>query len=290
LGEPTALAKIDRLVERYKAAFPESLVKLWRATDGVALGPFNAHIPGPSEITGFLDGPWGGELVERGFVPVLDDHESNYLGVIVRPPLAFRVAHLPHDDASRLVYRDFIGFLTALIEAFDAGESVDCFVHDAQGDYAPDAPRPQTDQDTARALMATDGTSGEWNYAGQLLDASNLAEWARLLETEHFVRRNIVARMRQMRAPAIRELLNRDRLAFDAFARAVADTARSAGLTVGEQRQDVLQVGGHWMNLEGFFHRRNIPDAMPRMIAWFQDLIAGRNPHDRPGHFMADRA
>jgi hypothetical protein len=68
----------------------------------------------------------------------------------------------------------------------------------------------------------------------------------------------------------------------------VAEAARGAGLDVGPRERYALQVGGTWMNLEGFFHRRRIPNAVPRMLAWFEDLIVGRNPHDRPGHFMSD--
>jgi hypothetical protein len=137
--------------------------------------------------------------------------------------------------------------------------------------------------------MATDGKHEEWNYAAQLLDAANLTEWARLLETDHFVRRDVVARMRQMQAPAIRELLLRDQLAFNDFARAAAEAARGAGLDVGERMEgECLRVGRKWMDLEGFFYRRNIRDAIPRMIAWFKDSIAGRDPHDRTDHFMVD--
>jgi hypothetical protein len=279
---------IDALATRFGASFPDSLLKIWRAGN-LALEALDAHIPGPSEILQLIeDGAWAGQLLTRGFVPVLDDHQSNYLAAIVQPPLAYRVAHLPHDDGSRLLYRDLNAFAKALLDVLDAGESADLFFHETEGDYPPDAPRPESDQDAARTLMATDGTQEEWNYAAQLLDASNLPEWARLLETDHFVRRDVVARLRQMQSPAIQELLKRDQLSFDAFAHQAAEAARKAGLKVGEQRKDVLQVGGKWMNLEAFFHRREIPNAMPRMIAWFEDLIAGRNPHDRPGHFMSD--
>ena len=40
--------------------------------------------------------------------------------------------------------------------------------------------------------------------------------------------------------------------------------------------------------LEFAFHRRHIPDALPRLMTWFRDQAEGRNPHDRPGHFMDD--
>jgi hypothetical protein len=219
---------------------------------------------------------------------VLDDHQSNYLAAIVRKPLAFRVARLPHDDGGRLLYRDVDSFICALLEALDRDESADLSFHDTQGDYPADSPRTRADQSAARALMATDGARGEWTYAAQLLDASNLTEWASLLETDPFVRRDVVARMERMADPAIRELLRRDRLAFEDFATKAAEAAREAGLDVGRRERDALQVGGKWMNLEVFFHRRRLPDAIPRMVAWFEDLLASRNPYDRPGHFISD--
>jgi hypothetical protein len=289
VAAPAPRAYVDELVERFGGVLPPSLIELWGATDGVALESLDAHILGPTEVILLIDdGAWPEGLVGQGFLPVLDDHQSNYLAAIVRGPLAFRAAHLTHDDGDRLLYHDVDSFILALLEALDQDESADLFFHDTQGDYPADSPRTPADQSAARALMATDGARDEWHYAAQMLDASNLAEWATLLETDHFVRRDVVARMEQMADPAIRELLRRDRVAFEEFATRTAEAAREAGLEVGRRERDALQVGGKWMNLECFFHRRRIPDAVPRMLAWFEDLIAGRNPYDRPGHFMSD--
>ncbi len=285
--EPAAVAG---LAARFGVALPDPLLRLWAAADGVALGALDAHVPGPTELlAAFDDGnTWGDWLAGRGVVPVLDDHQSNYVVAAVRGPLGPRVLLLPHDDSSRVLYRTLDGFADGLLQAIDAGESADVFFQAAEGDYAPDAPRPPADHDAARALLATAGTNGEWNYAIQLLDATNLAEWERVLETDHFVRRDAVARMREISSPEIQTLLSRDRQAFAGFVREVVKAARAAGLPVGEQRADVLNVGGHWMNLDAFFHRRNIPDALPRLVAWFEDIVAGRDPHARPGHYMAD--
>ena len=87
--------------------------------------------------------------------------------------------------------------LQALIVALNGDELACLFFHDTQGDYPPDAPRSQADQ---RAAPGADGhgwDAREWNYAAQLLDASNLAEWGTLLETDHFVRRDVVAPWRR---------------------------------------------------------------------------------------------
>jgi hypothetical protein len=258
-------------------------------SDGVALESLDVHILGPTEvILRIEDLGWSGGLTEAGFLPVLDAHHSIFLFVNVRGPLASRVVHFGQLSYPRLLYRSVDSALLALPEALDAEDYLDGFFDNTQGDYPADARRLLADQLAARALMATDGRRYGWNFAVQLLDASNLAEWATLLETDHFVRRDVVARMEKMTDPAIRELLRRDRVAFEEFAARAAQAAREAGLDVGRRERNALQVGGKWMNLDGFFHRRGIPDALPRMLAWFEDLIAGRDPHDRPGHFMFD--
>ena len=287
-GDAAAASTIEALAARYRATFPEPLLRIWGAGD-LWLETLDAHVPGANEILQLVEkGGWPAELLARGLVPVLNDHQSNYLAVMVRSPLAFRVVHVPHDNGTRMLYRDLDGFAKGMLEALGAGKSADVFLHATQGDYPPGGTRPQGDQDAARILLASDGSGEEWNYAAQLLDEGNLYEWARLLETEHFVRRDVLARLRQLQSPAIRELLSQDRHAFVEFARQVAEAARDSGLKVGERRDGVLRVEGSWMNLDAFYHRRRIPDAMPRMMAWFQDLIARRDPRERPGNFMND--
>ena len=287
-SEPAPRASIDELAGRFGAVLPAFLIELWVATDGVAFDSLDAHLLGPSEVILMIEEQaWLPGLVAQGFLPVFDDHQSNYVAVLVGGPLAFRVAYLPHDEGSRLLYRDIDSFLQALIEALN-GDALPAATSTIRKATTHPTPLETRRTSAPRALMATDGTRDEWNYASQLLDASNPAEWAMLLETDHFVRRDVVARMEKMTDPAMRELLRRDRAAFEEFATRAAEAAREAGLKVGRREQGALQVGGKWINLEVFFHRRRIPDAIPRMLAWFEDLIAGRNPHDRPGHFMCD--
>jgi hypothetical protein len=286
---PGSRADINAFAPQFNAPLPESLVKLWQATDGVTIEGLNARIPGPAEVLQLLaEDAWDKQLVERSLLPVLDDHESNYLAVCLCNPLAFRVLHLPHDDGARVVYRNFESCVGSLIEAADAGKTADLFLFETDGDYPPDAPRPQEDQQAAKTLLTGENKRGEWNHAIQLLDARNLDEWARLLETDHFVRRDIRARMQKMRSDAIRDLLRTDEQAFEEFAKKFQDLVRIAGLKLVERDRECVRVGKVWYELEFFFHRRNIPNAMPRMLAWIEDGLAARNPYDRPRNFMVD--
>ena len=284
-GEPATAADIAAVEARF-GPLPDELRSIWRAANGVELGPLGARLLGPAEVlTAFGDAP---DLVARGLLPIVDDHESNHIALHLRPPLAHRLSHLPHDDGSRVLYRDLASMLHALLEALDRGDTLDVVLHETDGDYPPDSPRTAGDQECACALMSTAGEHREWNDAVRLLDASNLDELARLLETDHFVRRDVIERLRKMTSPAVAELLRRDQAAFAAFATLAATAASKAGLKVGACEGTALPVNGIWIDLEAFFHRRAIPDAVPRMVAWFQDLVARRNPHKRPGHFMAD--
>lgn len=287
--DPASGADITAVSRKLDAPLPDALVMIWRASGGLTIEPLDAHIPGPTEVLQLFAGDaWDQQLVPRGLVPVLDDHQSNYLAVCVHTPLAFRVLHLPHDDGARVLYRDFESCLRSLLKAADAGETADIFLYETDGDYPPDEPRSEDDQNAAKALLSGANESGEWNHAARLLDASNLEEWARLLETDHFVRRDVRARMQKMQSPAIQELLRKDEQAFEEFAVKFTEVVREAGLPVGERKDQCVGVGKAWYNLEGFFHRRNIPEAIPRMLDWINDQMAGRNPYDRPGNFMTD--
>lgn len=287
-GDPASRADIEAVSHQLGAPLPELLLQLWRKSDGVALKPVDCHVPGPSELLHILKENVWFDLSQRGLLPILDDHQSNFLAVFLRGPRTFRVAFLPHDDGSRLIHRNVESSFRALIHCANEGVSADSYFREAQGDYLPDQPRPQDDQEAAKELIAAPHEIDEWNHAVQMLDSSNIAEWQRLLETDHFVRRDARERMGKMSSAAIQVLLADDEKAFKAFVSQAAEAARQAGLKVGRQEGDVLQVGGIWMSMEAFFHRRNITNAVPRMIAWFEDSIAGRNPHLRAGHFMAD--
>jgi hypothetical protein len=287
-SDPASRSDIDAVARRIDAPLPELLAQRWRRSDGVAMQPLDCLVLGPSAVLQLLDNDAWFDLSKRGLLPIVDDHQSNLLAVFTRGPRAFRVAHLAHDDDDRLLYRDVEGCFRGLLECADQGSDAASFFYETQGDYPPDEPRCDEDQEAARELLAAPHELDEWNHAAQLLDAGNLAGWRRLLETDHFVRRDARERMRKMSSPAIKALLAEDQEAFDEFVELAANAARQAGMKVGPSERDALQVGGKWMNMDAFFHRRRIPNAVPRMLAWFEDVIAGRDPNLRPGNFMAD--
>ena len=268
-GSPAEPEVITEVAALFKSGLPQDLLDVWGVSNGLALDPIDADLLSCAQVLQFTtEGP-------RGMLPLFHDRQSNYLALAMNAPRAPRLLHVPHDDSPRLLFSGIESCVEALLRCLESGESLDIFLHEAEGDYAPDVRRSERDQQAARALLATDGQNDEWNFATQLLDETNLVEFARLLETDHFVRRDVRARMDAMQSPAIRELRAADRQAFAQFTEDLATSAQAAGLSVEKSKSDeTLRIGGIFISLETFFHQRNQPNAKAKAIARIQELIA----------------
>lgn len=288
---PTTEAVIAALCQKLPASPPLTLLELWRTGGQVALVSLDAEILGPAELLRDLEeNDWVGRIVAQGLLPFYDDHQSNYLAVHLRPPLAERVRAVPHDSDPSLLYRSFDRFVDALLAGLDTpGFTSDSFglESDDYADYQVKGPRTQDDLQAARALLATDNED-EWSEAVPLLSPDNTAEWKLLLEKEGYARRCALAWLEQFDLPWVQELLERERGEFSAWVDRLAAACRAAGFTVEEKDSFSLKVGGSWLNLPVFYARRNARDAMPRTILWIGDLIAKRHPRHRADHLMID--
>jgi hypothetical protein len=268
---PPEPASIEAVLSRVPSKIPASLLELWRSAETVQFASIDAEL---LSLEAALEMAPIMSPDELGFLPVLDTHQSNYVGVMIREPLAPRVGYMPHDDGPEgmmLRYRDVDGFLQALITALDRGENADLYFYNEEGDYPLDGTRTAADLEAARALLSTDGAHGEWNWAIGLLDRTNLQEWERLLDTRREVRCDVLMRLRQMSDAAIQKLLERDEEAMQEFAEALAEAARQAGFKVGERSGSVLKVGKSGWDLDAFFSKRHRPDAIPQIVAWFKN-------------------
>jgi hypothetical protein len=272
-ASPEAIAAVAQL---FDCDLPRELLTLWRTANGVAIDAIDTRLLGCEEVADLLrEASAGSPFVDLGLMPLVSDNQSNYCALALREPLAHRVLFLPHDDGPNLFFANLDSCLRAVLGCVESGESFELLLHESAGDYAPEARRCELDQQAARVLMATNGANNEWNFAAQLLDETNLDEFARLLETDHFVRRDVLTRMNAMQSPEIRRLLGRDREAFAQFSADLTGAAKAAGLGVENTRTEhVLRIGGIHIELEVFFHERHRPESMPKTIARIQELIA----------------
>jgi len=265
-------------------------MRIWECRQPVSFSYF--RVDGHFLTTGEIlkqanEGPWPLEGVERGLLPIFDDHQSNLVAVSIRDPLKFRVIHIPHDGESRLLYRDLDGFYQGILDAHNKRECADHFFHEADGDYSDDTPRTHEDSLAGKYLLTTDGICNEYYHAIQLLGSSDLSEWGALLENGE-MRRVALERLRQFSDSTVRQLLHQDQVEFDQFCQEFRESLTSVGIHVDQIQDGTLKIGKRSFLLDGFYCRRRIPDALLRAVRWIEDSLAGRNPYQRPGHLKSD--
>jgi hypothetical protein len=284
---PASDDAIASVARRFGLPLPDALVQLWKTSDGFGLGPFEGEILGVERVLAQLDEypDWAEEfLLEPGRLPVLRVGQSDHFVLHVKPPLAPRLSNMPHDAAPELEYRDLGSLIAHLPSAFRSGETAEYYFHGPyEGDYEPALPRTPADQEAAEALLQG-GSDEQLSQAIVLLGAQRTDIWARLLESDQFVRRAARLRLSKMTEPNIVELVQRDAAAFADFVEFAKRAAQNAGLTVEREDDVCLRVNGTWYDLDGFFHRRTIPDAFAKLTAWFANDDAGR-PQGPDGYF-----
>ena len=270
LAPPAYPADVARLAGIMADPVPHRLAATWAVTGGAVFDRAGVAVVGPSYL---LD--WHtdsaetlAEFLGRGWVPVVYDGESNYLAVVARGPFAGRVAHVPHDDGPRLMYRDLDGCFAdvgRVVRGHAGAKLLVDHLYDTAGDYPAIGRSSDADRAAARLAVARPDDGESWNFAAQLLDADDVAEWRALLETDHFVRRDVLARVRQLAAasPALAALVQADAVAFERFASQMAATLQGAGVPEPDR-----------FLAETFYYRRHVRGCWERLADWVGDVRA----------------
>lgn len=284
---PCESSEFDKLSRLFPVAIPKRLIEFWLLSNGAVLTGHGASILGTGEVAELLglDG-FGEWLLHAGFLPLVYDQESNYLCVAVRAPLSPRVVYILHDDSPKILYRDADALFRGCVDLLASEDFAGLYFHEANGDYGPDAARTPDDLATAKALTRS---NDDWAIpiAIQLLDPTCTAEWHELLNGDRFARQDALARLKSMSSTAAKNILDRDAEDSDAFANDVCHALTLASMSF-ERRDTAVRIDGKWLDLNAFFGRRHIDNAIPRLVQWFKDVQEGNSPTDNPGHYMAD--
>ena len=284
---PCSSDDVERLHSRLSAPIPSIALDFWRASNGATLSTHDADLLSIPEVLDLLavDG-FGDTLLVMGFLPLLYDRESNYVAASITPPLAPCIIYVQHDNSPTVLYRDTARFFVGCISMLESDDFAGLYLHTTHGDYEPAAPRSSVDHAAAKHLIAS-GDDWDISIAVQLLDESCQEEWNMLLNSDSYSRRDAIHRLESIQSDAALGLLRRDAEEFGKFVDRVCDAATDAGISVTQQEQAV-RIHGRWIDLNAFFGRRHIDNAIPRLVSWLRYIEDGNTPTDRPGHFMTD--
>lgn len=282
--EPTDLVKLQ---EQLSATIPSALVDFWQKSNGATFKHHDACILGTGEVFELLNLDGFGEwLLDAGFLPIVDDRESNYLCIALKAPLSPRIVYVLHDGSPKLLYQDIDALFEGCIELLASKDFAARYFHNADGDYKPDANRISNDIEAAKALMQSED---DWaiSIAIQLLDSTCTVEWHELLNGDRFARQDALNRLRSLSSDAAKRILDRDAEDFEAFANSVCDALKLAAVPF-ERRQTAVRINRQWMDLNAFFGLRDIDNAMQKLVNWFMDVQNGATPADRPDNYFVD--
>lgn len=273
MGNPPAEDwEIDDAAAIFDHRTPPAIEELWAIHDGTDVNEEPGHFLAPWEVSQICGE--GGVLEGLTAVPIYSDY--HLVAVETTGPLAGYCIFLPHDDGPSVLYRSLESFAVDFDRATKQGDGYWSEV--AGGDFGDDVSRTPGDRAAAAELLALPHKEVEWNFAAQLFDDSDIDAFRTLLETDHFVRRDVVDRLLRSQDPALTALLKEDQAEFRRFAEQLEAAARDHGLPNVQLEDDCLRIGESWKNLDGFFYKRNVSDFTRRAIAHFEDSAAGRDP------------
>ena len=313
-NRPATDDEIQAVEKLFERPVPAEMRELWKRSSKIDLPDAQASIYSPVEIYDWLTNPkycskFQGGVLRYKLLPLLNDHESNFVAAAIGEPLSPRILWVPHDDGPDFIYRSMLPFFASLIDMItrneeyvqsqktmedeDDEERIYCAtiyyinrVANLQHDYHPNAPRTIEDSRDAKLLLERNNDVDD-NLAIQLLGPDDILEWKRTIEKNSHLRYRVLTRLRSINHPTIQELLAEDSRQFQAFSKDLLDEVKKAGYSTATIQDSTLEIKlpnklrTNPYYLDVFFCIRHKPDAVPRIARWIDDKIAGKDPRER---------
>jgi hypothetical protein len=258
---PNALARVEEL---FAVHLPDEFRQLYLTSDGFDLPIAGMRILPLTEIEPYADA-FAGRLL---YVPFTDSNDSNPYAVCCQEPLVRFVAHVPHDDESRLVCRNLPRFFESLDEAIRSGDGADRLAGDL--DFAqPD--RTTADSHTGRELIRyAEGLDPNYyargealRFAAQLFGPGHEPDLSAVLAlSDEYVRTAVLRRCRGLNTPPALAIIAADADAFNRFVAGLAHSVAEAGISQDVSRLNLAMLYAG-RNRQGF-----LDDLLVRIRSW----------------------
>lgn len=252
---PDAIARVEEL---FALRLPDEFRQLYLTSDGFDLPVAGMRILPLAEIEPYADAFAG----RFRYVPFTDSNDSNPYSICCQGLLAGFVAHVFHDDESRLVCRNLQRFFELLGEMIWGGGDADRLAGDLDFTH-PD--RTTADTDTGRELIRyaesldpSDYTRGEaLRFAAQLFGHGHEPDLSTVLALgDEYVRAAVLRRCRGLNTPAALAIIAADAEEFNRFVAGLTHSVAEAGIP-----QDVSRL-----NLPMLYADRNRPGVLEELL------------------------
>jgi hypothetical protein len=281
-GKGVSKTRLGKLEKALNVELPDDFRELYGLADGFTLED-GMEVHDVEQIESYADmfaGPFG-------YVPFASCHDSNFYALCCNEPVRGLVAHLYHDDESKLICRGLGRFLDIVAErvlrmkAALGTDEVD-EVGEANrldfiaGDLALNV-RQRSEQDVraARELVRLAATidpedmahNEALRYAAHLFGEGQEDELAGLFDDNEYVRGTALERLHHLGTPRARQVLAAHDADFTRFVDRMVDVLRGAGMQVRRQDNAVtVDPGNIHLNAEVFYNDRRKPDVFEEMV------------------------
>jgi cell wall assembly regulator SMI1 len=283
-GQPATKARLDKLEKAVRLKLPDDFRELYRTANGFSVDGGSLEFIEVDEVESMAD------LAEStfGWLPFAHCNDSNYYSVACNEPLRGFVAHLYHDDESKLVCRSLGRFLDVVAErearrqeaqgSDDEDEVAEQTRLDfIDGDLALAVPE-RTEEDVRAACevvrlasgldAGTAGHNEALRYAAFLFGAGNEDDLAGLFAHDEYVRETALRRLQHLGTPRATQVIASYRNDLAAFVERTREALRAAGLRVrGEGYAITVDPGNVHLNVEMLYSKRDDPTFLEGLIA-----------------------
>jgi hypothetical protein len=276
--------RLDQLEETLEVKLPADFRELYGLADGLAVDGGSMEFLDVERIEDYA----GAFSAAFGYVAFAECNDSNPYALCCNGPLRGVVAHLYHDDESKLVCRDLGRFLdlvaerAARIRAAAGSEDEDEVseanrLDDIGGDLAF-AVRERTAEDLRRARELVRLSSPPapdrpqhneaLRYAAQLFGEGQEDELAALFEADEYVRGAALERLRHLGTPRAAQVIAASEADLTRFVDRMVAVLLGAGMQVRREGNQVnVNPGNIHLNVPMWYSARRQADV-------FDDLLA----------------
>lgn len=260
-----ALARVEEL---FAVRLPDEFRQLYLTSDGFGLPSTGMRILPLAEIESYADA-----FADRfRYIPFTDSNDSNPYSICCPEPLVGFVAHVFHDDESRLVCRNLQRFFELLGEAIRSGGDADLLAGDFDSACSERTPE---DAEVGRELIRyaegldpNDYARGEaLRFAAQLFGPGYEPDLSAVLALgDEYVRTAVLRRCRGLNTPPALAIIAADADEFNRFVARLTQSVAEAGIP-----QDVSRL-----NLPMLYSERNRPGFLEELLARIRSWQSGQ--------------
>lgn len=271
-GPPAALADLQAFERESALSVPDVLKEIYSACDGIIIEAGVLEVLSLRGSLTYLQGLRNAGIPPRwGYMPFVDNFDSNPWCVCCAEPLAGYVVRVAHDDSATIMFRSPISFLAAIQDLRRAGSS---WLDEIPHEYR-DSGRMPRDIETADRLMEAASTLDDVERTDAYRFATSLYsedEWQRIAalldDHDENVREAAVCRLKSMTATAAGQAVEAYLSSVSEFAEQCAVRLREAGIdaTVHGNSRLRLDPGPIWLNTDMLYSRRNEPNFADDLI------------------------